>query len=597
MRRAGWYAARLGAMSRPEVAWRARSAVARRVRPSLRPPLPVWGGPWGEHLQALVAEQREGFVAAAERLAGGEVELWGQAVDPAGLPERFPGPDTKPLLELNRQQHLVPLAAGAALTGNDAWARLVIDDITAWIRQNPLESGRPWLSGYESAHRLVGWAWAMPLVRSHATSAELELIGDAYAQQAAVTAAMPSRYSSANNHRIVELTGLLAAATVVSPTAPWHETWTELEHEVTRQTYGDGGSREQAAGYFLYVLETLWVAGVFAQANRHPLGALRERLECMLEWLHAVADENGEPPALGDDAEDRILRLDYFEPRRAPVIAGRVRALLDAPSEAPSRSSRVLQESGFAVLRSDDVRIVFDIGELGFGSLAAHGHADALSVLADRAGTSLLRDSGTGAYAPPFPRELLKGTTSHNSVVVDEQSQARSLGSHLWGRRFEVTLEAEELDESVDYVRASHDGYRRTPSRALHTRSVVYLKPHTLLVLDRIQAAQSCDATLVWQRWNESRAQIDVRAAPPAAGIDGRGACSPRYTEIDEAPRSTWTSSGDEVVFASAIGLGARDALISSFAHDGRTTRVVVNDWAVDEDWQSARPRIERCAV
>jgi hypothetical protein len=322
----------------------------------------------------------------------------------------------------------------------------------------------------------------------------------------------------------------------------------------------------------------------------------------MLGWLQAVADPAGEPPPFGDDAEDRILRLDYFEPRRAALIAGRVRALLNgqltlAPVETSVEThSRLLEDSGYAVLRSGDARIVFDVGELGFGSLAAHGHADALSVVVDVGGRKVLRDSGTGAYAPPEVREPFKSTLAHNTVVVAGRDQAESRGPHLWGRRFRARLEAAALERAQDYVRASHDGYRRTRAHALHARSVLLLKPQVLVVLDRVQAKQPCEATLVWQRPSDASENLGVASLPRATFDAGSGPYSPRYTWIEEAPRSTWRATGNDVVFATVIGLGADEVTISSLHHERGRTRIRLGGskrTTITEDWTSTHPRID----
>ncbi len=541
-----WYVARARAMSPREVAWRAGST-ARRLRPDPSVGMPSWSGPWAGFVRSLVETRRDDVVADAERIAAGELSFWGRRVDVDPLRVAWDGQplgpteDRKPAWELNRQQHLFPLAAGAAIADRAEWRRIAIDQLLDWA-----ERGR-WSSAYETAHRLVGWAWTVPLLEPDGD--ELRRISETYAAQAAYTAARPSLYSSANNHRLAELVGLLAANSV-GVALEWEPLWGELEEQVILQTYEDGGSREQAGGYFLYVLEILWVAGLLARAKGRSLGRVEERLTSMLGWLEHVADAEGEPPPFGDDAEDRFVRVEYFEPRRAAAIAGRVRALLDGdPTLAPaslraSTESVVLPESGLAVFRAGGRRVTFDIGELGFGSLAAHGHADALSVVVE----GLLRDSGTCAYAPSERREPYRATTAHNTVVVDGRSQAEPLGAHLWGRRFETKLE----EQRPGYVRAAHDGYRPTG----HERTVRALDGGVLLVLDRIQGPEAVEATLVWQfEPGVSREVVAVASEPESTRADGDGPLSPRYTSCMDAPRSTWTARGREIVFATAIAL------------------------------------------
>jgi hypothetical protein len=556
-------------MSPREVLWRSGQAATRplrMVRPRAAPP-PRWDDPsWSAVLHRLVEPRRDSFIADAARIAEGRLELWGQPigvdlrrVDWLANPlngSRFDGRssrqwtrDPKPLWELHRQQHVVPLAVGAALGERDDWARLAIEHLLDWVARNPPGRGLGWSSGYEAAHRLVSWAFAVPFLRTTLKAEELDRLNDAFTRHCAFVAGRPSRFSSENNHRIAELVGLLAGARLGAAGLEWPKLWRELEEQVDRQTYSDGGSREQAAGYFLYVLELLWVAGLLASSAGWPLGRLEQRLEAMLDWLAAVADDQGEPPPVGDDAEDRILRLEYFERRRANSIAGRLEALLGRSRRQQHRESTMLRPSGYAVLRAPGTRVVFDVGELGFGSLAAHGHADALAVLLDRSGRAVLRDSGTGMYAPVSLRDRFRATDAHNTVVVDGVSQAQPLGSHLWGRRFETTIEIVHLSDRYDAVRASHDGYRDT----LHTRSVIFVKPDLLVVLDCIASARARNATLVWHPVGE--AALSVASVPRASQAEGSGPWSPRYGTIEEAQRRTWTARGERIVFVTALSL------------------------------------------
>jgi Heparinase II/III-like protein/Heparinase II/III N-terminus len=607
-----WYGARLRAMSPREVAWRAGARLRASARGTKARETPDWGGArWHAALRGLVETHAQSFVADANRIASGELDLWGRrvVVDPraphwhrdplrgvaAGSARGRRSHDLKPIWELHRQQHLVPLAAGAAVAGREDWARLCAAQMLDWIEGNPPRRGPGWSSGYETAHRLVGWAWAVPLIADSLSGSELDRISRSYAMQADFATIRPSHYSSANNHRLAELTGLLAAAVVGVGTERWDGLWAELEAEAARQTYPDGGSREQAAGYFLYVVEILWTAGILGWATGRGLGRIGDRLRAMLGWLEAVADTREEPPPVGDDAEDRMLRIDYFEPRRAAAIAGRVEALLreestllPATPPLPRSDSVLLPDSGYAVLRSRAgsalARLVFDIGELGFGSLAAHGHADALAVLLDLDGRPVLRDSGTYSYAPADGRDEFRESAAHNTVVVDRASQAEALGPHLWGRRFRPRLEAASLGDSVDYVRASHDGYRSHASGAIHTRSVAYLKPDLIVVLDRVRARRECTAQLVWQLppgaapegLGAGDAAITVLALPDPQLALADAPFSPRYRSRRLAARCTWSATGSEIVYATVVALGTGERPAAELSHAGGETAVQI---------------------
>jgi hypothetical protein len=605
-----WYFARLRAMSATEVGWRTAAGLRRQLRPAVREERALdWdAGPWPTLVRALAAGARPSLVADARRIASGELHFFGREVqvDPHALPW-LDGPfaaeaaagaawahDPKCRWELHRQQHLFPLAAGGYRGAEPEWPRLALGQILDWIERHPAGGAAGWESGYEAAHRLVAWAWALPFALGSASVAERTEIDAYVAETAAFVRERPSLYSSANNHRLAELAGLLAFEAVAVERAGWAPWWEAFESEVARQTFPDGGSHEQAGGYFLYVLEIVWVAALLAHAVGQDLGRLAVRVESMLEWLQAIAGEDGEPPAVGDDAEDRFVRVDYFEPRKAAEIAGRTRALLQgaptlAAPAAPgaAEESRVLRESGYVVMRgrhrSSPVRLVFDAGPLGLGSLAAHGHADALAVTVDVGAETLLRDAGTGSYLPAAGRDGFRITSAHNSVVVDGESQAEPLGPHLWGRRFEAVVEAVDLGGEVDYVRARHDGYRSRRAHAVHVRSLTYIKPDLAVVLDRVTAERDCTVELVWQTMPGhaleapgAASAVAVAAVPAASRRDGDGPFSTRYTWVGEAPRTTFETTGRDVVFATALALSRPDPLALELRHQAGETIVDV---------------------
>jgi heparinase II/III-like protein len=207
------------------------------------------------------------------------------------------------------------------------------------------------------------------------------------------------------------------------------------------------------------------------------------------------------------------------------------------------------------------------VGNLGFGSLAAHGHADALSVIVDVDGIPVLRDSGTGSYASSEGRDEFRVTAAHNTVLVDDESQAQPLGPHLWGRRFMCVVEETHLSEQLDYVRASHDGYVHRRSGARHTRSVLYLRPDLLVVLDRITAERRCAATLCWNlppgtmpERLPGDARLVVASFPDATQAIVSGRYSTRYGSQLEAARITWTARSKSVLFATVLQLGRAGA-------------------------------------
>ncbi len=123
--------------------------------------------------------------------------------------------------ELGRHQHLIPLAAAYACSGEQRYRDAVVSQIDGWIDSNPYGMGIHWCSALEVALRLIAWAVVHSLLalRDGAAGlfgavADADRFGTVIYQQAHFVRHYLSRYSSANNHLIGELTGLWVASQV-----------------------------------------------------------------------------------------------------------------------------------------------------------------------------------------------------------------------------------------------------------------------------------------------------------------------------------------------------------------------------------------------
>jgi Heparinase II/III-like protein len=151
-----------------------------------------------------------------------------------------------------------------------------------------------------------------------------------------------------------------------------------------------------------------------------------------------------------------------------------VRALLGPPRPASGRPSRRpdrFADAGLSILRTEaedslpELWCRLDGGPHGFLSIAAHAHADALSVEVRHGGTDILADPGTYCYhGEPEWRRYFQSTIGHNTVELDGRWQSERGGAFLWLRH----AAGRELAVNGDSWSGEHDGY----APAVHKRSV-----------------------------------------------------------------------------------------------------------------------------
>ena len=222
----------------------------------------------------------------------------------------------------------------------------------------------------------------------------------------------------------------------------------------------------------------------------------------MADSAAALVDERLRPPRQGDSDEGRGLLLDAPAANRWPsllaladalvgrldwwprppadagsvivgALAGAKRHVEGRPGQRPSRFA----DAGVTLLRTSGENEIWcrcDGGPHGYLSIAAHAHADALSVEVRYAGIDILADPGTYCYHGERAwRSYFRSTIAHNTAELGGRSQSSERGPFMWARHAQAR-EVEVIDDG-DIARwtAEHDGYASLDPPALHRRSVL----------------------------------------------------------------------------------------------------------------------------
>jgi hypothetical protein len=146
---------------------------------------------------------------------------------------------------------------------------------------------------------------------------------------------------------------------------------------------------------------------------------------------------------------------------------------------ARTLKSRAFTDSGRYLLQSgtrggaDAISVLVDCGEHGFGSIAAHGHADALSFTLRAFGEDILVDPGTYDYFRYGEwRDYFRSTRAHNAIVVDGLDQSEMLGPFMWGQRARAWCRDWRPAAAGGSLEGAHDGYARLADPVEHTRRI-----------------------------------------------------------------------------------------------------------------------------
>lgn len=506
--------------------------------------------------------------------------------------------DIRIVWELNRHAELCLLAQAYALTKEARYAEGFRTLLVSWISQCPYLRGANWVSSLELAIRLTNWAFSWHLLGGTNNPLFLEQAGQEFRrvwlgaiyQHCHFIANYLSRHSSANNHLLGELAGLFIAS-VTWQCWPESLNWQthakrELEIEACKQNSREGVNLEQAFYYHHETLEWMLLAILWGEANSvHFSGEYRSRVEGMLAFIAAVMDHKGHVPMVGDADDANIASFcpdHQFDTYRSLLATGAVLFdRFDFASKAKSldykthwllgdgamstfaniqkRAERLdlpreFPESGYFVLGSDfdtdnEVRILADTGPLGYLSIAAHGHADALAFTLSVGGNEVLVDPGTYTYQGEMRwREYFRGTAAHNTLVVDDLNQSLSGGRFMWLSHANARCIKLNRDRNEQVLVAEHDGYMRLPDQVKHQREWRYKEAETtLLVTDTVHA--TIDHHLGWHWHFAEDVTVSIESDSVVARVPGwrveilpPTGCKPRILRGAEAPIGGWIS-------------------------------------------------------
>lgn len=468
--------------------------------------------------------------------------------------------------EPSRHYQLTVVASAYFLTSDPRYATFVASQLRSWWAHNPFLSGVHWTSGIELGVRLISWVWIRRLLAGWSEvqalfDDNLDFLRQLHHHQDYL-AGLGSHGSSANNHIIAEEAGQFAACCAFpffAETPRWREHAAGvLRREARLQTFDSGLNRELASSYHVFVLELFLSAAIEGEAAGLPLGAeLWQRLCAMTDALAAVVDVRGRPPRQGDGDQGRGLLLDDpdADPSASLFATGAAlfgacawwpdqaetdlrtllwRALVKGRMPAGRRPSSLRQrfpDAGMVLMRArphqeDEIWCRCDHGPHGYLSIAAHAHADALSIELRCGGVDVLVDPGTYTYQGEETwRSYFRSTIGHNCLELGGRDQSESGGAFMWVNWADAEeMATSGLDGGPKAVwRAAHDGYQRLSPGARHERTVTLDRDRRrLMVEDVVRTAGRHPARLAYHIGPAVTCHLDGRTARLAWRSDAR---------------------------------------------------------------------------
>lgn len=472
----------------------------------------------------------------------------------------------KHVWEVNRMQFMLHIAMLYENSGNGKYLDLFRYHLTSWKNENPYMVGVNWYSNIEVNLRLICWYFCWQVLDVDGVCADIakeptfkEFVRDVWRpliyEHAEYSYNHPSLCSSANNHLISEYAGLFVAACgwdIPNRKARLEYAKAGLEREILTQNTAEGVNREEAAEYIQFIDDFFLIAAVVGRrAGVEFSEAYNKRLHSMADYMNAMLDCNCNYPMYGDGDDGFVLRPDsgghfnnfksllssfavYFEDasfKRAGVMwdeknellfgyEGRKKFLMLPTVNAGflTDGNRFFPESGHFIFRRAEgiagsgfceTYLHFDAAPLGFLSIAAHAHADALSFILHVDGFPVIVDPGTFTYHTHKDlRAYFVSTIAHNTVCVNGKNQANQAGPTMWLNHYKAKVVS--CDEKSGEVVATHNGY--ASDGVTHMRKIQFNRDkNEFMIVDTLRCEKVATVEIPFHLHPETTVRLDGR--------------------------------------------------------------------------------------
>lgn len=315
-------------------------------------------------------------------------------------------------------------------------------------------------------------------------------------------------HTSGHNWTTMEMDGL-ALAGLAFPEFKEANEWADyalkiMSKEINRQVYPDGVQTELST-------KTQWVAlkrfesveENFTKAGREVPRYYYKKLEAMYNYLAYCIRPDGHQPLNGDSDRENLREIvlngakKYSRADWVWIATNGKEG--DYPKSGPSVT---FPWAGIHIMRSGWDKNAewsfFDTGAYGTG----HQHRDKLHLSIAAFGKDLLVDGGRYTHKDYFSfdpttwRGYFRSSFSHNVILVDSNGQKEG-----------DTKAQSVLAENSDYIHNSNfdyaygtfnDGYEKVEGKAIHSRSLLYVKNYFWIVLDHFETDRPRDLQVLW---------------------------------------------------------------------------------------------------
>jgi hypothetical protein len=348
---------------------------------------------------------------------------------------------------------------------------------------------------------------------------------------------------NSTNLKVIPICGLGFAALWLHGRHPQADQWMQMARQSAQAfatMYGLDGAYDEGVGYWGYTTQHL---ALFAEALHRRLGiddrglinyrgtvrfALAMAMPCATTAAHAGGAAQGYVPALDvvnfcDTGTGMDVTIAPWVGRvtgdpLSHYVARHIGSLAEIPAVVWYDEAARSQPPGPELL---DVRLSNDwvvsrtgwapedgVVALRSGGPANHEHADRNSVIFKAHGERLLHDPFRAGYSHTVPRWLLRQTEAHTAVLINGRGHQYHDGREGTNASW-ATARVTDFRTGPGWMTVTSDAteaYALAPMDVTRvTRTLVYVKPDVLLILDHVLLPAPAPVQLRYQVFNDDQ--------------------------------------------------------------------------------------------
>jgi Heparinase II/III N-terminus/Heparinase II/III-like protein len=437
-----------------------------------------------------------------------------------------PSPDIEWAIMLHKFYYSVGLGIAYKETGNHRYADKWVELTSSWIATVPMD----FLSSDVIGRRIQNWIFAhyyfVSECSTEAVTPEFYIRFLASIHQQVSHLCL--HLTPARNHRTLELYTIFLVA-VVFPELKDADSWLqfsidELAKNAQTDLLDDGVHCELSTDYHHIVLRNFLAVKRLAVLNNINLPCqMDDCIKKALEFSVYVHKPDGFIPSLSDGDTGSFLPLlqqgyDIYGDEEMLYVATKGKQ-----GTSPSQRSKAFPSGGYYIMRSgwgeslgayeDERYLVFDCGALGAGN---HGHLDLLSFEMAAFGQSLIVDPGRYTYDEVGEinwRVLFRGTSYHNTVLVDGKNQTRyefhKEKFKIKGPQPDYELKAFISRPGFDYL---HGIARSHEYPVVHERKILFVNSEYWVICDVLRANDAHNYDLLFHLAASAQAKVSLNS-------------------------------------------------------------------------------------